>query len=398
MDILSGGLASNASILSGGREIVFAGGTDIGATISSGGTEEIGSAGGTGIVTTLIASGGIFVTLSGGTAIVSGAVTDFGTLIASGLGSLLEIESDGVVNGGAVVVGNGIVDVLSGGTANVKFLSNGSGGLEIADTQANPAAFTGTVSGFGGMNHTNHKQFIDLVSVVSAPNTISWSYASASGSGTLFVSSGGAVVAQINLIGNYTSANFSAKADGDGNVVIVDPAVPNGGSAPSPAESFPRHGVDLPDIAFGAQTTLAYSENTAGNGGTLTVNDGRHAAAIALLGNYMAGSFATTADGHGGTLVTEASQAAQPLLAARIRVAGGTRPERRRADAGQAREPSVRALRPGAPRPERSGAKQGRDHESTDSRSRNSCRRFARDRSRHQSSNKWNPGVAQERH
>jgi hypothetical protein len=42
------------------------------------------------------------------------------------------------------------------------------------------------------------------------------------------------------------------------------------------------------------------------------VTDGRHAAAIALLGNYMAGSFVTAADGHGGTLVTEALQAHQP--------------------------------------------------------------------------------------
>ena len=46
------------------------------------------------------------------------------------------------------------------------------------------------------------------------------------------------------------------------------------------------------------------------------MTDGRHAASIALLGNYMAGSFVTTADGHGGTLITEASQVAQqPLLA-----------------------------------------------------------------------------------
>ena len=91
--------------------------------------------------------------------------------------------------------------------------------------------------------------------------------------------------------------------------------MPNGGSVEPGPQSFPRHGIDLPDIAFGAQTTLAYSENPAGTGGTLTVNDGRHAAAVALLGNYMAGSFVTAADGHGGTLVTEASQAAQPLLA-----------------------------------------------------------------------------------
>jgi hypothetical protein len=43
------------------------------------------------------------------------------------------------------------------------------------------------------------------------------------------------------------------------------------------------------------------------------VSDGRHSASIALLGNYMAGSFVTTADGHGGTLLTQAAQTAQPL-------------------------------------------------------------------------------------
>jgi hypothetical protein len=48
-------------------------------------------------------------------------------------------------------------------------------------------------------------------------------------------------------------------------------------------------------------------------GGTLTVTDRRQAAAVALLGNYMVGSFVATADGHGGTLITEA-QTGQPLL------------------------------------------------------------------------------------
>jgi hypothetical protein len=99
-------------------------------------------------------------------------------------------------------------------------------------------------------------------------------------------------------------------------VEIFDPAVPNGGSvAPGPAQSFPRDGIGLPNIAFGAQTTLAYAENAAGTGGTLTVSDGRHAASVVLLGNYIAGSFAIGADGHGGTLVTEAQQTQQPLLA-----------------------------------------------------------------------------------
>jgi hypothetical protein len=61
------------------------------------------------------------------------------------------------------------------------------------------------------------------------------------------------------------------------------------------------------------QTTLAYAANATCTGGTLTLGDGRHTAAIAVLGNYMAGSFVTAADGHGGTLVSEA-QAQQQLL------------------------------------------------------------------------------------
>jgi hypothetical protein len=42
---------------------------------------------------------------------------------------------------------------------------------------------------------------------------------------------------------------------------------------------------------------------------------GTHIAKLALLGNYMAASFVTAADGHGGTLITEASQTANQLLA-----------------------------------------------------------------------------------
>jgi trimeric autotransporter adhesin len=49
-------------------------------------------------------------------------------------------------------------------------------------------------------------------------------------------------------------------------------------------------------------------------GGTLTVSDGRHTAAFALLGNYMAASFVAAADGHGGTLVTETRPEQQLLL------------------------------------------------------------------------------------
>ena len=73
--------------------------------------------------------------------------------------------------------------------------------------------------------------------------------------------------------------------------------------------------IDLPDIAFDAQTTLGYLSDSNWAGGTLSVADGTHSANIALLGNYMASSFAMASDGHGGTLVAaEASQPDQSLL------------------------------------------------------------------------------------
>ena len=189
---------------------------------------------------TSVAAHATLATLSGGSALVSGTVANGGTLFATGLGSLIEIASGGVVNGGVALIGDGIVDIAGSSGESVRFLSSGSGGLEIADTKGHASAFSGRVSGFGGSGHSNHEQFIDLVSVTSAPNTISLSYVSAAShtSGTLFVSSGGAVVAQINMIGAYTSANFSTRADGSGNVEIFDPTVVNGGSVePGPAQT-----------------------------------------------------------------------------------------------------------------------------------------------------------------
>ena len=338
--VTSDGTGHNLSVSSGGTlEFLGIGAASAGAHIHplSGATMEVGSGASFETDAAQINAGikakvlsGATLTLSGGTInagtlieaassgaiIVSGLVANSGTLLASGIGSLVEIASGAVVSGGIVEVGSGPVDVQSGGSANVTFLAAASGGtLMIADSPNNVSAFTGTVSGFGGMNHANHKQFIDLVSVTSAPNTISLSYVSATGSGTLFLLSGGAVVAQITMIGAYTSANFSAKAESNGNVEIFDPTVPNGGSvAPGSAQSFPPHGIDLPDTAFGVQTTLAYSENRTETDGTLMVSDGSHAATIALLGNYMAGSFVAVADDHGGTLLTE-GQTGQPLLA-----------------------------------------------------------------------------------
>jgi hypothetical protein len=49
-------------------------------------------------------------------------------------------------------------------------------------------------------------------------------------------------------------------------------------------------------------------------GDTLSVTDGTHTANIALLGNYLASSFVSSSDGHGGTLITDPPSNQQPLL------------------------------------------------------------------------------------
>jgi hypothetical protein len=64
--------------------------------------------------------------------------------------------------------------------------------------------------------------------------------------------------------------------------------------------------LDLGDIAFGSNTTLAYQANRFNSGGTLSVSDGEHVAKLALLGQYTASSFVTSAGSTGGTAIHDA--------------------------------------------------------------------------------------------
>ena len=80
--------------------------------------------------------------------------------------------------------------------------------------------------------------------------------------GARTVMSGASQVAVIDFIGHYTSANFRVTAGVSGTVAILGPAVVNGGSVDTGSATIlgRHHGVDVSQIAFGAQTTLAYAE------------------------------------------------------------------------------------------------------------------------------------------
>ncbi len=71
--------------------------------------------------------------------------------------------------------------------------------------------------------------------------------------------------------------------------------------------------IDFADINFATIQNPMFNGNS--SGGTLTVTDGTHTANVALLGNYMASTFVTSSDGHGGTSVVDPQLAQQNLLA-----------------------------------------------------------------------------------
>ncbi|MET3623660.1 Ig-like domain-containing protein [Burkholderia ambifaria] len=62
--------------------------------------------------------------------------------------------------------------------------------------------------------------------------------------------------------------------------------------------------LDLTDVLFGDHTTLSFTANDTGTGGTLTVSDGAHTAQVALQGNLSGGSFQLSHDQGSGTVVT----------------------------------------------------------------------------------------------
>jgi hypothetical protein len=303
-------------------------------TTFSGGVTNAGviGPGGIAVISSTFQSGGIrdIGVISGGI-----SVDSHSKIVAGGGHTFTAIAVESTVTFAGGISNAGIISAPDAGIL-VAALSTFSGNISNAGTisAVQVGIKLGTVTASSGVVPLPVKNFIGNVintGTISAQIGIEVFHGSVNGgivgngtiaagefgshtSGTLTVSSGG-VSATVTLVGNYSLSNFSSSTV-DGIVRITDPGIVGGGSvnAETVKASMPHSGIDLPDIAFGAQTTLAYAEDAAGNGGTLTVTDGRHTAAIALLGDYMAGSFVTAADGHGGTLVADASQMGPPPL------------------------------------------------------------------------------------
>ena len=136
--------------------------------------------------------------------------------------------------------------------------------------------------------------------------------------GTATTNSSGAWTYTTGALASGSQSFTATTTDAAGNVSAASTLNPDGPSLPERASNCAtavsgpgaQSVIDLPEIAFGAQTTLGYLSDSHWTGGKISVADGMQNANIALLGNHMASSFAMASDGHGGTMV--AAEAAQP--------------------------------------------------------------------------------------
>ncbi len=183
-----------------------------------------------------------------------------------GTGALTNLDNE--ISGGGDI-GNGTLTIHNAGVIEAE----GPYAL-ILDTGANPIVNTGILE-------TNHGTLI-----VDSPVT---------GGGHSIINGG-----TIEFSGASDSdVSFSSGASG---TLALDQSHAFTGTV---SGFSTQDQIDLGDIAYSADSSFSYVQNDSAKSGTLSVSDGTHAASIALLGVFLASSFATASDGHGGTLITE---------------------------------------------------------------------------------------------
>jgi serralysin len=262
-------------------------------------------------------------------------------------GTILQISQSLSGASGAVTIGaNATLELAAADSASVTFAAS-TGELKLDQ----PSTFSGEIFNFTGDGTLSGSNQIDLKGFNY--NTVHDSYAN----GVLTVTDGRGDTAKLNFNGSYVLANFAFASDGNGGTIVYDPPVsssssqnstglglgttsakigngatlemPAGASASvtftgskgtltldSPASASQplnlaqsvsgfagQNLIDLPDIAFDNQAPLGYAVNANNTDGALRPSDDIHIANMALLGGYMASSFAFMADEHGATTV-----------------------------------------------------------------------------------------------
>jgi autotransporter passenger strand-loop-strand repeat protein len=142
---------------------------------------------------------------------------------AGGVASDTLVSSGGTLS--SATIAGGTIEIVSGGTAGSSTITISSGTLVLDAAET----FSGSVAGLA----TSGVQNVDLVDINFATLTLGYSGNTLSG---VLSASDGVHTALLNMIGNYTPANFNTKAadDGHGGALITDPPL----DAPVPSANL----------------------------------------------------------------------------------------------------------------------------------------------------------------
>ena len=249
----------------------------------------------------------------------------------------VEPSASGAADASTVSIAAGAQYEIAGlSSTSITFL--GKTGTLVLDQAA---SFTGKITNLTGNGDSSKSDTIDLKDIQFGSGT-TFAYAGNSAGGILTVSDDQSHIAKISLAGDYTNSTFTLSRDAQGGTIVIDP--PKDGFAATPAPSVgaattvelsaPYAGqvtfeaastslkldnpssfsgtvagmsaqdtIDFEDINFAALQQRSFSGNS--SGGMLSLTDGTHAANVALLCNYIASTFVTSSDGHGGTYVVD---------------------------------------------------------------------------------------------
>jgi autotransporter passenger strand-loop-strand repeat protein len=139
------------------------------------------------------------------------------------------VQAGGLARG--VVIDGGLVEVQAGGTASVSFDNVNGGVLQLDASQS----FVGDIARFASPPFVTEE--IDLRDIAFGPNTkLAFIEAPTGTSGTLTVTDG-THIADLTLLGQYSTADFHLASDGHGGTIVTDPSLV--GSAASPVLAPP---------------------------------------------------------------------------------------------------------------------------------------------------------------
>ncbi|VIO74135.1 beta strand repeat-containing protein [Bradyrhizobium ivorense] len=224
------------------------------------------------------------ITLEGGGQLIMS--DNAGNFIAGAISDVTFTNVDNIISG-AGHLGAGLMVLVNEGT----IIATGTNSLDI-DTGTNSITNSGTLEATGSGGLVVHNDIVnDGVLWANGGNvTVE---GNVSGAGSAIISGTATLEFAATSTGNVAFA-----ADSSGTLALDHAFDFSGIVSGMTSENH----LDLLDFNF-ADTTLNYTANAEGTGGTLSATDGVHTASIALIGQYDPAGFQTEADKGAGTLI-----------------------------------------------------------------------------------------------